>query len=99
MYYPGATFQCLRDEIVADICLIYARSTKAVVKALHDVLSKRYSVWWDQDIHAGIFRTEIERELRLAKCVIPVWSGASRDNLNVWMKRNIPRDRGFPCFR
>jgi len=47
---------------VADICLIYARSSKKVVQALVDVLSARYSVWWDQHIHAGDYRAEIERQ-------------------------------------
>jgi hypothetical protein len=68
---------------LADICLIYARESKPIVQALHDILSQRYSVWWDQDIHAGVYRNEIERQLRQAKCVIPIWCQASRINQNV----------------
>lgn len=68
---------------LADICLIYARPDEHVVQVLHDILSQRYSVWWDQDIHAGDYRDEIERQLKRAGCVIPVWSQASRASLNV----------------
>jgi hypothetical protein len=98
MYYSEVSFLCFRDSIVADICLIYAHSSKAVVKALHDVLAKRYSVWWDQDIHAGIFRAEIERELRLAKCVIPVWCRASRGNQNVLDEAEYSKGQGVPLL-
>jgi len=68
---------------LADICLIYARPSKRVVQALHDILSQRYSVWWDQDIHAGDYRNEIEKQLKQAKCVIPIWCQASRTSQNV----------------
>jgi queuine/archaeosine tRNA-ribosyltransferase len=68
---------------LADICLIYARPSKHVVQALHDILSQKYSVWWDQDIHAGDYREEIERQLKRAGCVIPIWCQASRANPNV----------------
>jgi hypothetical protein len=68
---------------VSDICLIYARSSKKIVQALVDVLSPRYSVWWDQCIYAGDYRTEIERQLKSARCVIPVWCQSSRTNQNV----------------
>ena len=73
----------LACSTVADICLIYARSSKKVVQALVDVLSARYSVWWDQHIHAGDYRAEIERQLKIARCVIPVWCQSSRTNQNV----------------
>jgi queuine/archaeosine tRNA-ribosyltransferase len=68
---------------LADICLIYARPSRRVVQSLHDILSRQYSVWWDDDIHAGDYRNEIERQLRAAKCVIPVWCHASRTSQNV----------------
>lgn len=83
---------------MADICLIYARSSKAVVEALHIVLSKHYSVWWDQDIRAGVYRDEIERQLRLAKCVIPVWCHASRANQNVLDEANYAMEHGIPLL-
>lgn len=68
---------------MADICVIYARVSKKIVQALVNILSVRYSVWWDQEIHAGDYRTEIERQLKAARCVIPVWCRSSRTNQNV----------------
>jgi queuine/archaeosine tRNA-ribosyltransferase len=68
---------------VTDICLIYARSSRTLVQALADILSSRYSVWWDRYIYAGDYRTEIERQLKGARCVIPVWCQSSRTNQNV----------------
>jgi len=68
------------------------------VEALHDLLAKRYLVWWDQDIHSGLFRAEIERELGQAKCVIPVWCQASRDNQNVLDEAQFAKEKGVPLL-
>ena len=68
---------------MADICLIYARPNKRRVEALHRILSQKYSVWWDKEIHAGDYRAEIERQLQLCKCVIPIWCGVSRSDADV----------------
>ena len=58
---------------MADICIVYAHQSKSVVAKLYAILSKRYEVWWDEGIHSGPYREEIERHLTMAKCVIPVW--------------------------
>jgi TIR domain len=79
---------------MADICLIYARPSRVIVKALYDVLSRRYSVWWDEKIHSGDYRTEIERQLKHAKCVVPIWCGASRDSRNVVDEADYAREHG-----
>lgn len=83
---------------VADICLIYARRSKRIVQALYDILSERYSVWWDQHIHSGNYRDEIERQLEQAKCVIPVWCQASRASQNVIDETNYALARHVPVL-
>ena len=83
---------------VADICIIYARPSRAVVRALYEILSPRYSVWWDEQIHSGDYRTEIENQLKQAKCVIPVWCRASRDSQNVVDEADYARAHGVPLL-
>jgi hypothetical protein len=84
--------------VVADICLIYARPSQPIVKALYDVLSSRYSVWWDDQIRAGDYRAEIERQLKQAKCVVPIWYRASRDNRNVVDEAEFAREQLVPLL-
>lgn len=68
---------------MADICIIYSRSSQATARQLREVLSKRFAVWWDQDIVSGDYRREIEYQLSLARCVIPVWCRVSRGDPDV----------------
>jgi len=83
---------------MADICLIYARLSRVIVKALYDVLSRRYSVWWDEQIRSGDYRTEIEYQLKQAKCVIPVWCRASRESRNVVDEADYAREHRVPLL-
>jgi hypothetical protein len=53
-------------------------------------------VWWDEQIHAGDYRAEIERQLKRAKCVIPVWCRASRESQNVVDEAEFARENGIP---
>jgi len=45
---------------VADICIVYARPNKTLVRKLYEILCLHYSVWWDELIHSGNYRGEIE---------------------------------------
>jgi queuine/archaeosine tRNA-ribosyltransferase len=83
---------------MADICLIYASPSRSIVQKLHAILSEQYSVWWDQDIGAGNYRTEIEKQLKQAKCVVPVWCNASRDNENVLDEANYAKSHQVPLL-
>jgi queuine/archaeosine tRNA-ribosyltransferase len=71
------------DQFVADICIIYAHPSRGIVRILHDLLSQRHSVWWDEHIHSGDYRSQIEHQLKKAKCVIPVWCRISRSDADV----------------
>lgn len=83
---------------MADICIIYARPSKAIVKSLHEILSRRYSVWWDEHIYSGDYQAEIEHQLAQAKCVIPVWCRASRNNQNVVDEAEYAKEHGVPLL-
>jgi hypothetical protein len=69
--------------MMANVCLVYARPSRNVVKLLHQVLARRYTVWWDDEIHSGDYRVEIERQLGASKCVVPVWCKVSRSDSDV----------------
>ena len=68
---------------MADICILYAREDRTYAKSLHDALATVYTVWWDDHIRAGDWRTEIETQISNAKCVLPLWSSASRQSPTV----------------
>lgn len=72
-----------KRRIMADVCISYARSDAERVQKLRDILAKYFSVWWDRDITAGDYRQHIEEQLRNARCVVPVWSAASRESRHV----------------
>jgi len=68
---------------MADICIVYASSNNQIVEKLYAILSREFDVWWDQHIHSGAYRTEIEAQLSQASCVIPVWCRVSRADRDV----------------
>ncbi len=83
---------------MADLCLVYARPNKERVRTLHGILAARYSVWWDQDIHSGNYRAEIERQIQAAKCVIPIWCGISRNDIDVLDEAEFARRHRIPLL-
>jgi len=83
---------------MAEICLSYARRSKPIVQKLHALLRERYGVWWDEQIHAGDYRSEIERQLEQAKCVIPIWCHTSRADANVIDEVKFAERRGIPLL-
>lgn len=83
---------------MADICLVYARPNKELVSKLHSILTRRFTVWWDRDIHAGNYRAEIERQIVASKCVIPVWCGISRNDEDVVDEATYADKHGKPLL-
>jgi queuine/archaeosine tRNA-ribosyltransferase len=83
---------------VADICLVYARPSRRIVQSLHRILSERYTVWWDKDIRAGDYRREIEYQLSVAKCVLPVWCRVSRSDSDVIDEAEFASGLGKPLI-
>jgi len=68
---------------VAQVCIIYAHPSRSTVRKLRDLLASYYTVWWDEDLHSGDYRAEIERQLATAGCVVPVWCRIARADKDV----------------
>jgi queuine/archaeosine tRNA-ribosyltransferase len=63
---------------MSDVYIIYASEDRAVAEKLVELLKPLWDVWWD-DMIVGDFAKAIEREMKRAKCVIPLWSPSSRE--------------------
>ena len=65
-----------------DICIFYSEPDEEKVEALSSILEDfGWGVWWDKDIKNGRWGSEIERNIQISRCVIPIWnSRAVRDN-------------------
>ncbi|MCP4369804.1 MAG: toll/interleukin-1 receptor domain-containing protein [Deltaproteobacteria bacterium] len=60
---------------MADICIFYSEPDEYKVNALSSVLENLgWSVWWDKDITNGRWGPEIEKNIKNARCVIPIWN-------------------------
>ncbi len=72
---------------MSDIFISYARDDKEKAKSLAGVLAKQgWSVWWDPKIPPGKSWPEVIEEALLAtKCVVALWSKASRESK--WVKK------------
>lgn len=82
---------------MADIFLSYAREdlerARAVVLALESV---GWSVWWDSQILAGrAFSQVIAEEIRIARCVVVLWSTAASQSHWVQEEANAALGRGI----
>jgi hypothetical protein len=68
---------------MSDIFISYARDDRDKAARLADILTRRgWSLWWDNDIPAGkTWADVIQSALDEARCVIVLWSSASRASL------------------
>ena len=67
---------------MADVCIIYAREDASnLPSALEKLLSPCYSVWWDKKIRQGKYREVILGQLRIAGCVVPIWSPSANNSM------------------
>ncbi len=69
---------------MADVCVIYSRDDASHLPGvLEKILSPDYSVWWDKKIISGNYRDEILHQLRIAGCVVPIWSPGTKNSMTV----------------
>lgn len=79
---------------MADVYLVYASENRGFAEKLHELLSPRWDVWWDDKI-VGRFSDAIENEMPRARCAIPFWSSQSRgkdtftDELRLAQKHSV----------
>lgn len=58
-----------------DICIFYSEPDENKVEVLSSILEGfGWSVWWDKEIKNGRWGPEIERNIKTARCVIPIWN-------------------------
>jgi len=70
---------------MADAYIVYSsRDPEAAAAAAHlaNLLRPQWTVFWD-DMIVGDFVEAIEREMPIARCVIPIWSPAARSSESV----------------
>jgi hypothetical protein len=79
----SGVFAGIEGARLADVCILYAREDRQQAKSLRDALVNAYTVWWDDDLRAGDWRSEVESQISQARCVIPLWSSASRQSPTV----------------
>jgi hypothetical protein len=81
---------------MADVFISYASEDRNRVRPLADALQQRgFKVWWDRSLAAGQDYTQIiERELKVAKAVIVVWTQSSASSTFVRDEAGRARDDG-----
>lgn len=81
---------------MADIFISYASEDRHRVRPLAEALSARgFDVWWDRSLAAGHdYAAVIERELKIAKAVIVVWTQSSAASTFVRDEAGRARDEG-----
>jgi hypothetical protein len=84
---------------LADIFLSYARPDLEVARSVaEDLEAEGFSVFFDQHIGVGeSWDALIESEIEAAKCVVVLWSPASRDREWVRNEARFGRQKGVLC--
>jgi hypothetical protein len=83
-----------------DICIFYSEPDENKVETLSSILENfGWSVWWDKDIKNGRWGPEIARNIKTAKCVIPIWnSSAVRDKSITFVEAETSRQLNKPMI-
>jgi hypothetical protein len=76
---------------VADIFVSYKKTDATLIAPIVALLeASGWSVWLDQRLNVGdVWDTEIERQLRLARCVVVIWT---KDSVQSNWVRNEARE-------
>ena len=63
---------------MAEIVILYSSDDLDKVKRIAEWLEKTpWSFWWDRNHASGSWSEEVEKQIRAAKCVIPIWTTAA----------------------
>jgi hypothetical protein len=79
-----------------DICIFYSEPDGNKVKALSLILKDLgWSVWWGKEIKNGPWGPEIERKIKTARCVIPIWNSRATRNGSITFVEAVTSRRFF----
>ncbi len=83
-----------------DICIFYSKPDKDKVKALSSIIKDLgWSVWWDSDIKNGRWPPEIAKNIKTARCVIPIWNfNAVRETSITFAEAELSRQQYKPMI-
>jgi queuine/archaeosine tRNA-ribosyltransferase len=63
---------------VAEIVILYRSDDLDKVKRIAEWLDKTpWSFWWDHNHASGAWSGEVEKQIKAAKCVLPIWTTAA----------------------
>ncbi len=82
---------------MADIYVIYGREDEDRTAKLIELLSKRWTVWWDRLVKQR-FVDEIHEELPKAKCALLLWSATSRTKDTVIDEVRLAQQHSVPII-
>jgi hypothetical protein len=82
---------------LADIYVIYGREDEDRTAKLIELLSKRWTVWWDRLVKQR-FVDEIHEELPKAKCALLLWSATSRTKDTVIDEVRLAQQHSVPII-
>ncbi len=67
-----------------DICIFYSEPDEDKVESLSSILEDLgWSTWWSKDIKSGRWGSEIEKNIKIARCVIPIWNKKAISNKSI----------------
>ncbi len=67
-----------------DICIFYSEPDEDKVESLSSILEDfGWSTWWSKDIKSGRWGSEIEKNIKIARCVIPIWNKKAISNRSI----------------
>jgi hypothetical protein len=82
---------------LADIYVIYGRKDEDRTATLIELLSRRWTVWWDRLVKQR-FVDEIHEELPKAKCALLLWSATSRTKDTVIDEVRLAQQHSVPII-
>ncbi|MFK5947689.1 MAG: toll/interleukin-1 receptor domain-containing protein [Methylococcales bacterium] len=83
-----------------DICIFYSEPDEDKVEALSSILEDfGWSTWWSKDIKSGRWGPEIEKNIKTARCVIPIWNTKAISNKSItYVEAEISRKLNRPMI-
>ena len=82
---------------MADVYVAYHRPDREHARSIVDGLRPNWSVWWDEDL-VGRYPEVIDREIRAAGCLLPIWSETARTSEGLRDEVQLARRHDVPIL-